>query len=162
MKLPGIIAFELARIAAIIGLTVAATWSFRVAVSSYLASAVTVGGLEQAIAWCPGQSLNHVRLSALISESDPKRAIDLLQKAVVLDPEDSRSWIDLALRREMSGDLPTAEQDLMRAAAVDSQYLPRWSLANFYFRREDTTRFWLRAQAAAVMLYDDPKPLFRL
>ena len=162
MNLVGNIAFELARVAALIGLAMAATWSLRVAVSDHMAGDFTVKGLEQAIEWSPGQSLNYVRLSALISDTDPKRAAELLQRAVVLNPLDSRSWIDLALRREMSGNLTAAEQDLLRAAEVDRQYMPRWSLANFYFRRDDTTRFWLWSQSAAGMLYGDPKPLFRL
>ena len=137
MKLLGAIAFELVRVGALVGLAAAAAWSFRVAVSDHLASEVTVNGLEQAIAWSPGQSLNYVRLSALITATDPGKAEALLQQAVVLNPMDSRSWIDLALRHEMSGNLPAAEQELLRAATTDHQYLPRWSLTNFYFRRGD-------------------------
>jgi len=162
VKLLGAIAFELVRVGALVGLAAAAAWSFRVAVSDHLASEVTVNGLEQAIAWSPGQSLNYVRLSALITETDPGKAEALLQQAVVLNPMDSRSWIDLALRHEMSGNLPAAEQELLRAATTDHQYLPRWSLTNFYFRRGDDARFWLWAQRASAMLYDDPKLLFRL
>ena len=41
-------------------------------------------------------------------------------------------------------------------------YLPRWTLANYYYRRNDTARFWLWANRAAEMLYDDPAPLFGL
>ena len=162
MKTLGSVFVEVGRVTALMGLAAAAAWSFRVALADQRASEVTVGGLEQAISWSPGQSLNYVRLSALLSENAPQRAAALLQSAVVLNPLDSRSWIDLALRREMSGDLATAERDLLRAAAVDRQYLPRWSLANFYFRRGDTARFWLWAQRAAGMVYDDPRPLFRL
>jgi tetratricopeptide (TPR) repeat protein len=162
VKLLGAIAFELARIAALVGLAAAAAWSFRVAVSDYYASAVTVSGLEQAIAWSPSQSLNYVRLSALITDTDAGKAEKLLQQAVALNPLDSRSWIDLALRHEMNGSLSVAEQELLRAAGTDRQYLPRWSLANFYFRRGDDTRFWLWARSASAMLYGDPRPLFRL
>jgi hypothetical protein len=162
VKLLGAIALELARIGAILGLAAAAAWPFRVAVSDHCAAAATVSGLEQAIAWSPGQSLNYVRLSALITETDPGKAEQLLQRAVALNPMDSRSWIDLALRHEMNGSLPLAERELLRAAATDRQYLPRWSLANFYFRRGDETRFWLWARSASAMLYGDPRPLFRL
>jgi len=119
VKLLGAIAFELVRVGALVGLAAAAAWSFRVAVSDYYASAVTVSGLEQAIAWSPGQSLNYVRLSALITETDPGKAEDLLQRAVTLNPLDSRSWIDLALRHEMDGNLPAAERELLRAAGVE-------------------------------------------
>jgi hypothetical protein len=162
VKLLGAIAFELVRVGALVGLAAAAAWSFRVAVSDHYARAVSVSGLEQAIAWSPGQSLNYVRLSALITDTDPGRAEQLLQRAVALNPLDSRSWIDLALRHEMDGNLPAAEQELLRAAGTDRQYLPRWSLANFYFRRGDDTRFWLWARSASAVLYGDPRPLFRL
>jgi hypothetical protein len=162
VKLLGAIAFELVRVGALVGLAAAAAWSFRVAVSDHYARAVTDSGLEQAIVWSPGQSLNYVRLSSLITDTDPGKAEQLLQRAVALNPLDSRSWIDLALRHEMNGNLPAAEQELLRAAGTDRQYLPRWSLANFYFRRGDDTRFWLWARSASGMLYGDPRPLFRL
>jgi len=162
MKPVGRTFVALARLAALAGLAAAGTWSFRVAAADQKARLVTVQGLEQAIAWSPRQSLNYVRLSALLSDADPKRAAELLQSAVVLNYLDSRSWIDLALRRELSGNLLSAERDLLRAAEVDRQYLPRWSLANYYFRHSDNARFWPWAQRAATMVYDDPRPLFRL
>lgn len=162
MKLLSTVFIELARICAILGLVVAAAWSFRVAASDQFASTMTVSALERAIVWNPGLSFNYVRLSALVSDADPKRAEDLLQYAVALNPLDSRSWIDLALRHEMDGDLAAAERELLQATAIDRQYEPRWSLANFYFRRGDTTNFWPWAQKASAMLYSDPRPLFRL
>ena len=162
MKLLRAVIFQAARIAALAGLAAAAAWSFRFAVADHFARILTVSGQEQAIAWSPGQSLNYVRLSAVITETDPGKAEELLQRAVALNPLDSRSWIDLALRHEMDGNLPAAERELLRAAGIDRQYLPRWSLANFYFRRGDDTRFWLWARSASEMLYDDPRPLFRL
>jgi hypothetical protein len=162
MKLLSAVIFELARIGVILGLAVAAAWSFRVAASDQFASDTTISGLERAIAWNPGLSFNYVCLSALVSDTDPKRAEDLLKTAVALNPLDSRSWIDLALRHEMDGDLAAAERELLRAAAIDHQYEPRWSLANFYFRRGDTANFWPWAQKAAAMLYSDSRPLFKL
>jgi hypothetical protein len=45
---------------------------------------------------------------------------------------------------------------------VDATFLPSWSLANFYFRRENPARFWYWAQKAAQMDPDDAAPLFRL
>jgi hypothetical protein len=50
----------------------------------------------------------------------------------------------------------------MRAADADSTFLPSWSLANFYFRRENADRFWYWAQKAAQMAPDDATPLLRL
>lgn len=162
MKTLGSLVLSSAQVAALAGLATAAAWSFRVAAADHQAGRITTQGFERAITWNPGQSLNYVRLSALVSDTDPRRAAELLESAVVLNYLDSRSWIDLALRREMSGDLLSAERDLLRAAEVDRQYLPRWSLANYYFRQGDDARFWLWARRAAAMVYDDPRPLFRL
>lgn len=152
----------LVRIAAVAGLALAAVWSFRAAAADECARAFTVASTAQAIVWTPDQSINYVRLSALVSDTDPARAAQALRRAVALNPMDSRSWIDLALRYETDGDSSQAERCLLRASEVDRTYLPAWSLANFYFRRDDTQRFWLWAGTAAGMLYGDPAPLFRL
>ena len=43
----------------------------------------------------------------------------------------------LRLAAETAGDTKTAEASLLRAAAMDRTYLPRWTLANFYLRAGD-------------------------
>jgi tetratricopeptide (TPR) repeat protein len=118
--------------------------------------------LAQAVVWSPDQSINYVFLSALVSDTDPARAAQALKRAVALNPMDARSWIDLALRYETDGDLAEAERCLLQASEVDRTYLPAWSLTNFYFRQNDTPRFWQWAKKAAGMSYGDPAPLFRL
>jgi len=58
-----------------------------------------------------------------------------------------------------------AERDLKEAARLDRQYLPAWTLANFYFRRKDQPNFWASARQAAAMeaaTSDDYRPLLRL
>jgi hypothetical protein len=45
---------------------------------------------------------------------------------------------------------------------VDDTYLPRWSLANYYYRRGNMPAFWQWARAAAAMPADDVGPLFQL
>ncbi len=152
----------LGRIAALAGLALSSLWSFRMAAADQCIRAATLEGAEQAIQWTPNQSENYVWLSARVSDANPQRAEWALRQAVAFNPQDARSWVDLALRREMDGDLPQAERYLLHAAETDRQYLPRWSLANFYFRNNDLERFWLWAKRAAEMLYADPTPLFRL
>jgi hypothetical protein len=51
---------------------------------------------------------------------------------------------------------------LLQAARVEHQYLPAWTLANFYFRCGDSAKFWPWAQRAAALTYDDYRPLLRL
>jgi len=55
-----------------------------------------------------------------------------------------------------------AEVELLQAARVDHQYVPAWTLANFYFRRGDPANFWPWAQKAAARTFDDYRPLLRL
>jgi hypothetical protein len=70
--------------------------------------------------------------------------------------------MELGLRAETDGDLPNAERCLLQAARVDRQYTPRWTLANFYFRRGDPENFWPWAREALAISYQDNTALFRL
>jgi len=77
-------------------------------------------------------------------------------------PRSSAAWIAEGLTAEEAGDLLHAERALHEASRIDRQYLPAWTLANFYFRRGDAGRFWPWARHAARMAYDDRAPLVRL
>jgi hypothetical protein len=68
----------------------------------------------------------------------------------------------LGLYAEREGDLRGAEADLLEAAHVDRQYVPAWTLANFYFRQKDPAKFWAWARRAAALTFDDYRPLVRL
>jgi tetratricopeptide (TPR) repeat protein len=104
-------------------------------------------------------SLNWLRAEKLVRyNSSPEE----LQAAVSLNPRLSPAWIYLGLDAETHGNLAEAEADLLRAARVDRQYLPAWTLANFYFRRGDRANFWPWAQRAAALTSDDYRPLLRL
>jgi len=82
--------------------------------------------------------------------------------AVSLNPRLSSVWIQLGLHDEAAGSLAEAEIELLRAARVDRQYIPAWTLANFYFRRGDSANFWPWAGKAAALTFDDYRPLLRL
>jgi hypothetical protein len=86
----------------------------------------------------------------------------LLRRAVRLNRYNASSWIHLGLLSEAGNEIPQAEEALLRAASVDSTFLPSWSLANFYYRQENAARFWYWARRAAQMAPDDATPLFRL
>ncbi|HSP68429.1 MAG TPA: hypothetical protein VLN48_11920 [Bryobacteraceae bacterium] len=87
---------------------------------------------------------------------------DQLRVAVRLNPRLSSAWIQLGLDAEQDGNLQEAETDLLRAARVDRQYVPAWTLANFYFRSGNSGNFWVWAQRAAALTFDDYRPLLRL
>ena len=109
----------------------------------------------------PGSALHSpwLRASNLAHyESSP----DELRAALSLNPRLSSVWIHLGLDAEANGNLAEAEKDLLQAARVDRLYLPAWTLANFYFRRGDSVKFWPWAARAAALTFDDYRPLLRL
>jgi hypothetical protein len=148
--------------AAAVGFGIASAFAVRVAIADYWFSKETAQATEKAIALTPDQSAYDVRLALLAGDADPARAVAVLRRAVALNPSDGRAWVELGLRLEETADLTGAEQALLRAAEEDKTYLPRWTLMNFYFRRNDADRFWQWAKAAVPMIYGDPLPLFHL
>ncbi len=144
------------------GAIAASTWSVRLACGDYWFREQTVPGIRRAIAFTPGQAGYYVRLALLDPPGNQRTAIATLRHAVALDPSDAASWIELGLHYEEEGDRLQAEQCLLRAAREDAQYLPRWTLANYYFRANEIDRFWFWTAKAAALVHDDPTPLFRL
>ena len=144
------------------GFGLAGAWSVRLAWADYWFQKETAEATRKAIALMPEQSAYSVRLALLTGDDDPAGSVVALRRAVALNPSDSRAWIELGLRLEAIGDLSAAEQNLIRAADVDKTYLPRWTLMNYYFRRNDADRFWAWAKAAVPMIYGDPVPFFHL
>ncbi len=161
MTAPGI--FRMALWAAFVaGMAAAGEWSVRLGRADAWFRTETVAGTEKALALTPDQAAYSVRLALLVTEDDPARAVAALRRAVALDPSDARAWIELGLRYEAGGNGVLAERALLRAAQESRTYLPRWTLANFYYRRGDTDRFWQWAKAAVPMIWGDPLPLFQL
>ena len=140
----------------------AGLWSVRLAAADYWFTKETPEATEKGLALTPGQSAYYVRLALLVGDDHPSLAVAALRRAVSLNPGDGRAWVELGLRYEAAGDLGAAEQALLRAAGEDKTYLPRWTLLNYYFRHNDTDRFWYWAKAAVPMIYGDPLPLFHL
>lgn len=108
--------------------------------------------LEPDCWWC------YMQLARL----DETDAEVLLQASLRLNPFNSDAAIDLGLRYESDRDFHRAEAMLLQAFAVDGTYAPRWSLANFYFRRGNLPAFWTWSRRAAEMPADDIGSLFEL
>lgn len=85
-----------------------------------------------------------------------------LRRSLDGNPRLSSAWITLGIEAERAGDLAGAEAMLTEAARVDRQFLPAWTLANFYFRRGDPGSFWPWAKRAAALTFDDYRPLLQL
>ncbi len=96
------------------------------------------------------------------AEIDAPNARDALKHAVAANPRSSEAWIQLGMIEESGGNFASAERCLLEASRVDRQYLPAWTLANFYFRRANRALFWTWADRAAALAYDDLRPLLQL
>lgn len=101
------------------------------------------------------------RAAALAAEGRYSESRAALETAVRLSPRRSSPRIALALDDEAALDFAAAERHLLEAARIDTTYAPRWTLANFYFRRNDP-RFWHWARRAAEMAQRDLTPLLAL
>jgi tetratricopeptide (TPR) repeat protein len=90
-------------------------------------------------------------------QSDDRKA--LLQRSLAENRFNYNAWIRLGLMAEMQdGDNATAEKDYLQAASVDHMFLPRWTLANFYFRQQRPDDFfhWTKETLAVTPYASDP------
>ena len=140
----------------------ASWWSARLAYADYLYSQTTLESVRESVALVPINDGYHTRLAAMLYDDDPKASANEVRIALNHNPRDAKAWIDLGLRAEFRGDYPEAERLFLEAARVDKQYVPRWTLASYYFRRQQAEPFWHWAREAAGMSFGDPSPLFRL
>jgi tetratricopeptide (TPR) repeat protein len=145
--------------AAVVALCLCAIWwCWKIARADYLFRQDTVVAVRSAIRLVPSEPNYYMRLAQL----DEAHAGDLLGTALRLNRYNAEAAIELGLRYEAEGDYPQAEKLLLEARSVDRTYLPRWSLANYYLRRDDMSGFWFWARQAARMPSTDLTPLFQL
>jgi tetratricopeptide (TPR) repeat protein len=148
----------LLRAAAVIVCGIGIWWSCLFLRADNLFRADTIAGIREAIRLVPDQPAYYVRLAQL----DRERSEPLLEKALSLNRYDSRAAIDLGLLREAAGDYAAAEKLFLRAFEADRTFLPRWTLVNYYFRRDIIPAFWTWARITAEMPAEDIRPLFQL
>ncbi len=135
-----------------------AFWSLRLAFADFLAQRDTLSSVGKASAVTP----ENADLLFRLAELDPSRRRDTWESVVASDPYHSAAWIQLGLLAESEGDFTSAERHLLEAARVDQTFLPRWTLASYYFRRSDEPNFWTWAGAASRMSYGDTTALYQL
>lgn len=137
------------RQAVVLGLALLATASLMVPLwGHYRADALARSGtqqdLEQALALQPGNAELHNRLGRmllLLPLGDAQQARSHLEEAVRLDPRAGIYWVDLALGRELSGDLAGAAEALRRARQAEPRTpLVLWHESNFLLRRGENDR----------------------
>jgi tetratricopeptide (TPR) repeat protein len=138
----------------------AALAAVRLAVADTIFRQDTAEAVKQAIAFQgPAPA---AEFEQRLAEVDPAHAREALERAVGANPRSGSAWITLGLLEEASGAHSSAERSLRHAAQVDHQYLPAWTLSNFYFRQASRELFWAWADRAASLTYDDFRPLLRL
>ena len=143
----------------IVGACCLGIWSsLELARADYLFKQDTEASIRSAIRLVPDGWEYYMRLA----QFDQPHAQELLNTSLQLNRYDAQADIELGLQYEADGDFGRAEKQLLEAFEVDHTYLPRWSLANYYFRRDNMPAFWVWARSAADMPADDIGSLFEL
>ena len=132
--------------------------SLNLARADYLFKQDTEQSVRAAIRLVPDDSDYYMRLS----EFEPANARNLLTESLRLNHYNAQADVELGLQYETEGDFAQAEKQLLEAYGVNRTYMPRWSLANFYFRRNRMPEFWTWARNAAAMPKEDIGSLFVL
>jgi tetratricopeptide (TPR) repeat protein len=150
-----------ARVVALILLAVAAVYSVRLAFADAAFRRQTPQSVTRALKILPDRA-SYLLFRALQLDYDGEDATALLERAARVNPLSSAPRIRLGLAAEAHGDFSGAEKWLLDAARIDRQFEPRWTLANFYFRRQSSDEFWKWMRAALMVSYGDRRPAFDL
>lgn len=144
---------------AIVSACALGVWSsWRIARADHFFRQDTAESLRTAIRYAPDNSEYYFRLGQL----DQDHADELFETALRLNQYNAPAAIELGLINELNGHESQAEGLLLHAANVDRTYLPRWTLANFYLRRDDIQAFWTWARKSAEMPSENIGALFNL
>jgi hypothetical protein len=121
----------------------------------------TLPSIERAIRHAEGNAEYWLTKAELLDQAglDPGPA---LRRAAGLDRLNAAIWIRLGLTAEAAGNFGEAQCDLIEAARVSHRYEPRWTLANYYFRRGMTREFWSWTRQALELAPRDERALFQL
>lgn len=114
-----------------------------------LAEAMLGLALPRLLDWARWFAPDNPQVWVARAEVDPAHAVAALEQALQRRPADASLRIRLALALEQEGRTKEAEDQLIQATKQDRGHVPRWALANFYFRLQDTPNFWRWAREAA-------------
>ena len=157
----GILLRRIGALAVTAALCAGAYQAARLAWADHLAASGTAAGVERATRLTPGNAEYWLRL-ANIREAAGEVPGDAVERALAANAQNAELWVRVGLRAEMDGDLARAERCLLRAAHVSRLYEPAWTLANYYFRRDNAAEFWRWVRRAAERSYGDRRALFHL
>jgi hypothetical protein len=157
---------------AMVAMSIAAWFSIRLAQADAEFHRGTPESVARAVEIMP-RNTEYLSLRALQLDYDGADSTQLLRRIATLAPLSSAPRIRLGLAAETRGDLDSAETWLLDAARIDRQFEPRWTLANYSFRRgsEQTLwrdkfwwreKFWKWMRDALQVSYGDRAPAFDL
>lgn len=126
---------------ALAGSTIWFSWvCARSAIGGYYSRALDEGHLSRSISFEPLNAEPHFRLGVrrLLADLDPEAAVTELNRALQLNPHDSRGWLALQQAYLVLGDPQQRKVALLNAEQSDPTS-PRvqWELANYYFMQDD-------------------------
>jgi hypothetical protein len=139
----------------------AAFVSFKYGWADYLSRRNDLSARLEAVRLTPGDADAWLRLAELKREAGQDGTADV-RRAVRLNPRNYEALILLGLGEESEGHVSEAEQDLLAAARIDRDYVPRWTLANFYFRQGNLDALFHWAKEGLEIGAGDLTGLFRL
>jgi len=148
-------------VAALVVLAISAVYSIRLALADAAFRKQTPQSVRGALEILPDRA-TYLLFRAQQMDYDGENSGALLERAARVNPLSSAPRIRLGLAAEARGDFSGAEKWLLDAARVDRQFEPRWTLANFYFRRERTGEFWKWMRTALEVSYGDRRLAFDL
>lgn len=148
-------------VAALSVLAVAAVYSIRLALADAAFRKGTPRSVARALEVLPDRA-GYLLFRAQQMEYDGEDSTALLEHAARVNPLSAAPRIRLGLAAEARGDFAGAEKWLLGAARVDRQFEPRWTLANYYFRRGRSAEFWKWMRAALDVSYGDRSLAFDL
>lgn len=135
----------------------AACYSFLLARAQWLFQRDTASSVPAAVRLVPYNSEYVARLAAWRQPERPA----LLHRAIALNSFDFESLIQIGFVEEFQKrDLASAERYYLKAADVNKMFLPKWTLANFYFRHERSDEFFHWAMATLAITPYSPDPVF--
>ena len=148
--------------AIVIFLTIVALyWSTRFAFADWLSTSPIETTVVRATALAPQDTSAWLRLADVRSTRD-EDDLTPLRRALETSPHDSHIWIQLGLDLEARQQYAEAQRCLTRAVELDRDFIPIWTLTNYYFRRGDETHFFPSARRTLAFSGGDLRPLFRM
>ena len=136
-------------------------WTTRYFIADRLATSATESAVLRATTLTPQNTSAWLRLADLRSTAD-EDAIGPLRQALATSPEDAHIRIQLGLELEGRGEYAEAERSLTQALKLDRDFIPIWTLTNYYFRRGDAVHFFPAVRRTLAYSRGDTSPLFRM